>query len=133
MLSPTAIVYATIRPSAAEAAHQLESGRTSPIATASSTAGSTVPMKFQLKRADGTPVQTNSLPQWLTPARGSTTAAAVNEGAYADPVTTSGTYRWDTSQYIYNWGTSSSAAGYYYRVGVRLDDGQTYYVNVGLR
>jgi hypothetical protein len=96
-------------------------------------AGNTVPMKFQLKRADGTLVQANSLPQWLNPARGSSTAAAVNEGAYTDTATASGSYRWDPSQYIYNWGTSGSAAGYYYRVGVRLDDGQTYYVNVGLR
>ena len=42
-------------------------------------------------------------------------------------------YRWDGSHYMYNWNTSSSQAGFYWRVGVTLDDAQTYYVNVGLR
>jgi hypothetical protein len=36
-------------------------------------------------------------------------------------------------QYIYNWSTKGSTSGFYYRIGVKLDDGQTYYVNIGLR
>jgi hypothetical protein len=34
---------------------------------------------------------------------------------------------------MYNWSTKNLPAGYYYRIGVRLDDGTTYTVNVGLR
>ena len=36
-------------------------------------------------------------------------------------------------QYIYNWSTKGLAAGFYYRIGVRLDDGATYTVNIGLK
>ncbi len=98
-------------------------------------AGSTVPVKFQLKKSDGAIVQPGSLPQWVTPAKGSPTTAPVDESAYGDLPSTSGTYRWDSTgqQYIYNWGTSSGQKGSYWRIGVRLDDGQTYSVNIGLR
>jgi large repetitive protein len=98
-------------------------------------AGQTVPMKFQLKNPAGQGIQAGTAPQWLTPVKGSSMAAAVNESAYATPGDTAGTYRWDSTgpQYIYNWNTDGAQAGSYWRVGVRLDDGQTYYVNIGLR
>jgi hypothetical protein len=96
-------------------------------------AGSTVPVKFQLKDANGRVVQANSLPQWLTPARGSLMTVDVDEIIYTDPVTTGGYYRWDGQQYIYNWGTARNQAGYYWRMGVKLDDDQIYTVNIGLR
>ncbi|MFN2489221.1 MAG: OmpL47-type beta-barrel domain-containing protein [Actinomycetota bacterium] len=98
-------------------------------------AGSTVPVKFQLKRSDGSVVQANSAPAWLTPAKGSATTAAVDESVYSAATTSGDTYRWDATaqQYIYNWSTKGFTAGYYYRVGVKLDDGQTYYVNIGVR
>jgi hypothetical protein len=94
-----------------------------------------VPAKLALKRADGQVVQANTAPKWLVPAKGSATAAVVDESLYADPSDSGTTYRWDATaqQYIYNWGTAKNAAGYYWRVGVTLDDGQTYFVNVGLR
>jgi hypothetical protein len=92
-------------------------------------------VKFQLKRADGTVVQASSLPKWSDPAQGVATTAAVDESQYSDAPSTGNTFRWDASsqQYIYNWSTKGLKTGYYYRVGVALDDGQTYYVNVGLR
>ncbi|HSB85061.1 MAG TPA: PxKF domain-containing protein, partial [Ilumatobacteraceae bacterium] len=96
-------------------------------------AGSTVPVKFQLRRADGTLIQTATAPQWMTPVKGASTSAAVDETLYAVSSTSGGSYRQDGSQYIYNWGTDRTAAGYYWRIGVRLDDGSTYYVNIGLR
>jgi hypothetical protein len=98
-------------------------------------AGQTVPMKFQLKNAAGQVIQAGTTPQWLTPVKGGSMAAAVNESAYATPGDTAGSYRWDGTgqQYIYNWNTDGAQAGSYWRVGVRLDDGQTYYVNIGLR
>lgn len=61
--------------------------------------------------------------------------AAVDERVYTLSATRGSTYRWDATaqQYIYNWGTNGVAGGYYYRIGVTLNDGQTYYVNIGLR
>ncbi len=96
-------------------------------------AGSTIPAKFQLKRADGTVIQANKAPEWLTPAKGSATSASVDETAYSDPATSGSTYTWNGSQYQYNWSTKGVTAGFYYRIGVQLDDGQIYYVNIGLR
>jgi hypothetical protein len=97
-------------------------------------AGSTVPAKFQLKKSDGTVVQAATAPQWLT-TRGSSTTAAVDESFYSDPVTTGSTYRWDSTaqQYIYNWGTAKNQAGFYWGIGVKLDDGKTHWANIGLR
>ncbi|MGW6930873.1 PxKF domain-containing protein [Lentzea sp. NPDC054927] len=46
-----------------------------------------------------------------------------------------GTFRWDATaqQYIYNWQTKGPTAGYTYRIGARLEDGQVHFVTVGLR
>jgi uncharacterized protein YjbJ (UPF0337 family) len=98
-------------------------------------AASTIPAKFQLKKSDGAIVQPTSLPQWVAPAKGSPTTAPVDESAYSDQPSSSGSYRWDSTaqQYIYNWGTSGGQKGFYWRLGVQLDDGQTYTVNIGLR
>ena len=96
-------------------------------------AGSTIPAKFRLKKADGTVVQGGSA-AWLTPVKGSAMTAAVDESVYTASTDSGTTYRYDAtaSQYIYNWKTPS-AGGNYHRIGVTLDDGQTYYVNIGLR
>jgi len=112
-----------------DTAHQIDQ------ATSIFKGGSTVPAKLQLKKADGTVAQASTDPQWLTPLKGSATSAPVDETVYSDTATSGATYRWDSTaqQYIYNWSTKGTATGYYYRVGVTLDDGQTYYVNIGLR
>jgi hypothetical protein len=112
-----------------DTAHQIDQG------TSIFKGGSTVPANFQLKKADGTAVQANSLPQWLTPAKGSPTTASVDESLYSDPATSGTTYKYDATgqQYIYNWSTKGSQVGYFHRIGVTLDDGQTYYVNIGRR
>ncbi len=98
-------------------------------------AGSTVPAKFQLKDANGNVVQASSAPAWLSPAMGSATSAPVDETASSASATSGSYYKWDSTsqQYVYNWGTAKNQAGYYWRIGVKLDDGQTYYVNIGLR
>ncbi|MCU1584944.1 MAG: hypothetical protein JWM49_1500, partial [Microbacteriaceae bacterium] len=93
--------------------------------------GSTIPVKFQLKNASGTVVQANTAPVWLTPAKGASMSLPVDESLYSATADSGTTYRFDTSQYLYNWKTITG--GYYYRIGVTLDDGQTYYVNIGLR
>jgi len=97
-------------------------------------AASTVPVKFQLTNASGAPIQALSA-QWVTPSKGAATAQAVDETVYTDQPTTGALYRWDSTaqQYIYNWGTAKNQSGFYWRLGVKLDDNQTYYVNISLR
>ncbi|WP_246319502.1 OmpL47-type beta-barrel domain-containing protein [Nocardioides kongjuensis] len=104
------------------------------VATSTFKAGSTVPAKLQLKRDDGAVVQSPTAPVWLTPVKGSATSAAVDETVYTASADSGSTFRYDATaqQYLYNW-KSTSAGGNYWRIGVRLDDGQTYYVNIGLR
>jgi len=96
-------------------------------------AGSTVPVKFQLKNAAGQVVQAAAAPIWLTPVKGSPMTAPVDESLYSASPDSGTTYRLDgaAQQYIYNWKTGTG--GNYWRIGVKFDDGQTYYVNIGLR
>jgi hypothetical protein len=96
-------------------------------------AGSTVPVKFQLTKSDGTVISAAGAPQWLTPVKGAPLSAAVDQSVYGAVATDGTTYRSDGQQYIYNWSTKDLPAGFYYRIGVRLDDGSTYTVNIGLR
>lgn len=97
-------------------------------------AGSTVPVKFQLKDANGKVVQPAAAPTWITPVKGSSTSAAVDESIYTVPADSGNVFRYDATaqQYIYNWKTGNSG-GNYWRIGVKFDDGKTYYVNIGLR
>ena len=95
--------------------------------------GSTVPVKFQLKDATGKVVQSASAPQWLTPQKGSATNQAVDETVFTEPATSGTLYKWDGTQYHYNWSTKGVTAGFYYKIGVKLDDGQTYYTYISLR
>ncbi|HET8601893.1 MAG TPA: PxKF domain-containing protein [Segeticoccus sp.] len=96
-------------------------------------AGQTIPMKFQLRDATGKLVQAGSAPRWLTPQRVADTAAAVNTDGVTDAGSSTESYSWNGSQYQYNWKTDKAQAGATWRVGVALDDGQTYYVTIGLR
>jgi hypothetical protein len=57
----------------------------------------------------------------------------VNEAAHTAPETGGGTYTWDGTQYQYNWKTGKTQSGSNWRVGVTLDDGQSYFVNIGVR
>lgn len=97
-------------------------------------AGSTVPVKFQVKNAAGTVVQYAGTASWLTPVKGSAMSAPVDETVYTASADSGSIYKYDSTaqQYIYNW-KAPSTGGNYYRIGVTLDDGQTYYVNIGLR
>lgn len=95
--------------------------------------GNTVPVKFQLKDANGVVVQSAMPPTWLTPAQGSPISAAIDESVFTDTSFGGTAYSWDGEQYRYNWKTKGFAIGFYWRIGVALDDGQTYHVYVGLR
>lgn len=110
-----------------DTAHQIASS------TSVFKAGSTVPVKLRLTNAAGVGVAATGAPIWLTPVKGSVMTAPVDESVYAASADSGSVYRFDASsgQYIYNWKTGTG--GHYWRIGVRLDDGQTYYVNIGLR
>ncbi len=43
------------------------------------------------------------------------------------------TFSLNNGQYQYNWSTKGLKAGYYYRIGAKLDDGTTAYVYIGLK
>jgi hypothetical protein len=97
--------------------------------------GSSVPAKFQLKRADGTVVQASAPPQWVVPTPGSPIVGLTGELLFTEPETTGTTYRWDAGgqQYGFTWSTRGAQNGLGYRLGVALDDGQTHWVTIGLR
>ncbi len=97
-------------------------------------AGSTVPVKFQLKKADGTVVQASSDPVFVNLGRVNLTTGGSNSTSTTATANTSGTFRYDSTsqQYIYNW-KSPNEPNVVYRIGVRLEDGQTYTVDIGLK
>jgi hypothetical protein len=88
-------------------------------------AGSTVPMKFVLRDANGVVRQAAYAPLWLAPVDLGTAAAGTGL-ATGDAGTVGGSYKGDGGQYIYTWQTPKSGAGHYYRVGVQLDSGDVY-------
>jgi hypothetical protein len=96
-------------------------------------AGSTVPAKLQLKRADGTVVQAATAPVWLTPIKGGAMTSPVDESLYTDTPTAGSSFVWDGTQYQYNWNTKGFTAGYWYQICAKLDDGQKVCVNIGLK
>lgn len=97
--------------------------------------GSTIPVKFQLKKSDSTLIQSTTSPIWIIPQKGNQINALVDESVYSDTTTGGTVYKWDAlnQQYIYNWNTKGLSAGYWYRIGVQLDDGKTYFVTIGLK
>ena len=95
--------------------------------------GSTVPAKFQLKKADGTVVQAGVLPTFsrsTTPVSCDTQIAP--EALGTDAGFTGSTFRWDSGQYIYNWSTKGLKAGEY-RIYATLEDGSKQYVDICLQ
>jgi hypothetical protein len=97
-------------------------------------AGSTVPAKVQVKLANGTIIHPASA-QWITPQKGAATTQSVDEAIYSEPATSGSNYTWDpVGQFNqYNWGTAKNGAGFYWLIGVKLDDGQVYRVYISLR
>lgn len=91
-------------------------------------AGSTVPVKFTVT-AGGQVVA----PLWVAPLRGVSTTLPIDESVYGDAPDTGAAYRLTDGQWQYNWKTDKAQAGSYWRIGVRLDDGTTRYVDIALR
>jgi hypothetical protein len=97
-------------------------------------AGSTVPVKYQVKKADGTVVQ-GAAGSWITPVKGAVTFAGVTEDGTGIAADSGSQFRWDGTerQWIYNWGTAKTDANKQLTIGVKLDDGQVYSTVIGLR
>lgn len=95
--------------------------------------GATVPVAIRLQRADGAAILPVTRPVWLTPVRGSGTSLPVNESTGGGPATSGSSLVWRTDRWQYDWATRSFSAGYRYRIGVRLDDGTTRHLTIGLR
>ena len=97
-------------------------------------AGSPVSLKFQLKDANGTFVQPTSAPLWSVPFKIESYPPVVFPEDYPFQ-TTGATYTWKKSQniYVYDWSTKRLPARTVWTVGVKLDDGKTYYVFVALK
>ena len=97
-------------------------------------AGSTVPVKVQVVLANGTVVQPASA-MWITPQKGAATTQPVDETVYDNPATSGASYLWNATDrfHQYNWGSPKNGAGFYWLIGVKLDDGQVYKVYISLR
>ncbi len=98
-------------------------------------AGSTIPVKIQLKDWSGNIIQASSSPVLLAPQKGSAMSMSVDESVYSDVATTGSNFKWDSvsQQYVYNWSTKGIASGYWYKISVKLDDGNIYSVTIGLK
>jgi hypothetical protein len=86
--------------------------------------GSTVPAKFQLKKLDGTLVQSASTIAFSQSGNLGTCGTAVTpETVLMETATAGAAFRWDATaqQYIYNWSTKGLKAGKY-RIAAVLDD-----------
>jgi CSLREA domain-containing protein len=94
---------------------------------------STLPVKFQLKDANGKIVHSASLPVWLVPQQGAALTGPLDPSAFTNQAASTTRIARTGQQYHYNWNTKGLTAGYYWRIGVQLDDGQIYYLIVGLR
>ncbi len=70
---------------------------------------------------------------WVSPTRGARTSAAVDETASAASPTGGSAYVWRGDRWQYDWSTRNASAGCTYRLGVRLDDGTTHNLRIGLR
>ena len=97
--------------------------------------GSTVPVKFQIKDANGNPIEAATLPIWVIPQMGSPMSSSVVESFYSEPATTGSLFKWDpvAQQYIYNWSTKGLQTGRWWRIYVVLDDGSVKSVTIGLK
>jgi hypothetical protein len=92
-----------------------------------------VPVKFELTDAAGNVLPCDGTATWMGAVKGGPITAGVDELTFTDPATPGGTYTCSNGRYQFNWSTKGLAAGYYYRIGVKLADGQTYFVYIGLR
>jgi len=96
--------------------------------------GTPISLKFRLKDALGNVVQPTNAPLWLVPLQINSSPPVSFPDDYVFQ-TTELTYTWKKSQniYVYDWSTRRLPARTVWLIGVKLDDGKTYYVFVALK
>ena len=95
-------------------------------------AGSTVRVSLVLRRADGSVIAPVFRPTWAAPVRDGTTRARVNEAVSRATPSQGLTLTRVGSTWTYAWGTQRARRASTYLLSVRLDDGTTRTVRVGL-
>jgi hypothetical protein len=95
--------------------------------------GQTIPTKFVLRNAAGAVVQqTTKLPDFTRSGNlGACDTASMPEDVPAVTADVVPQFKWDGSQYHYNWSTKGISAGLY-RVFASLEDGSTHWVDICL-
>ena len=109
-------------------------GFNSPGNNSQQSAGRPITVTFTPKNAAGRAVQTASAPVWMTPLKGSSLTlktATFPAGTQGD----GGTFSFDAKKgaYSFTWNTTTAMAGSWWQIGVRLDDGTTHTIVVGLK
>ena len=95
-------------------------------------AGQTIPAKFVLKNAAGAVVQQTGIPTFTrTDGLGACDSTAALENPELVPADVVPQYKWDGSQYHYNWSTKGVPAGLY-RIFANLADGTAHSVDICL-
>ena len=95
-------------------------------------AGQTIPAKFVLKNAAGAVVQQTGIPTFTRTDRlGACDSAAALENPELVSASVVPQYKWDGSQYHYNWSTKGLPAGLY-RIYANLADGTAQSVDICL-
>lgn len=96
--------------------------------------GSTIALKFRVKDANGNVVFPSTAPLWLVPVQINSALPVYFAPDYPFQVTTS-TFTWRKSLnvYEYDWSTKRYPSKTNWLVGVKLDDGRSYYVFVAFK
>ncbi len=96
-------------------------------------AGSTVQVKFSLTDARGNPVRPTTAPIWIEPVQGTPTTLPFEADYTAGGGTSRDKFSPVGKSWRYAWKTKRNQSGYYWRIGVILDDGETHYAWIVLR
>jgi hypothetical protein len=96
-------------------------------------AGSTIPLKFQLKDANGNVIRAANAPLWLVPTKFDYLPSSLPDG-YNFQVSNI-PYEWKKNQqiYVYDWSTKGLSKPSFWLIGARLDDGTTRHVFIELK
>ena len=108
-------------------------GFNSPGNNSQQSSGRPITVTFSPKNANGQGVQTATAPVWLTPVQGS--ALSVKTPTFPASTGAGGTFTFDPKKnaYSFTWNTTTAMAGSWWQIGVRLDDGTTHTIVVGLK
>lgn len=94
--------------------------------------GSRIPLKFQLKDANGNIIQAASAPLWLVPTSFDHLPTALPDDFEFQISNLTYEWRKNHQNYVYEWNTKGLPNPSIWLVGVKLDDGMTYHVFVAL-